>query len=65
MTAQLFIVRLALAVTLGALIGLERQLRHRMGCSWTNTLVATGAAVFMKAEQLLPGDPSTETKQIS
>jgi len=64
MTAQLFIVRLALAVTLGALIGLERQLRHRRGCSW-NALVATGAAVFTMAEQLLPGDPSTETKQIS
>jgi len=39
--------RLATAFALGALIGLERQLRQRTAGLRTNTLVAVGAAIFV------------------
>lgn len=42
-----FIVRLILAILLGAAIGFERQFRQRSAGLRTNTLVSTGAAVFI------------------
>src|SRR5271155_1438999 len=42
-----FLTRLFLALSLGALIGLERQLRNREGGLKTNALVATGSAMFV------------------
>lgn len=43
----MFIVRLALAVLCGSIIGLERQLRQRSAGLVTNTLVAVGACIFI------------------
>jgi len=40
-------IRLSTAFALGALIGLERQLRQRTAGLRTNTLVALGAAIFV------------------
>jgi putative Mg2+ transporter-C (MgtC) family protein len=42
-----FLARLFLALGLGALIGLERQLRNHEGGLKTNALVATGSALFV------------------
>ncbi|QSB05931.1 MgtC/SapB family protein [Natronoglycomyces albus] len=42
-----FLIRIVLAVILGALIGFERQWRARMAGLRTNALVATGAALFV------------------
>jgi putative Mg2+ transporter-C (MgtC) family protein len=46
------------AVICGALIGTERQLRHRMAGVRTNALVALGAASFVTFSALFPGEPS-------
>jgi putative Mg2+ transporter-C (MgtC) family protein len=50
--------RIALALALGAAIGLERQWRARMAGLRTNALVATGAALFVVISALTPGDNS-------
>lgn len=42
-----FVLNLLLAMSLGAVIGAERQWRQRMAGLRTNSLVATGAAVFI------------------
>ena len=47
MQIHLFIVRLVVAVALGAMIGAERQLRQRMAGLRTNALVAAGSALFV------------------
>ena len=65
MTAYVFITRLILALVLGAGIGLERQLRHRMAGTRTNALVAAGAAVFTIGGQLLKGDPTNQARVVS
>lgn len=48
--------RLALALALGAVLGVERQLHHRAAGTRTNALVALGAALFVLLGQNLPGD---------
>lgn len=53
-----FIVRLVAAFCLGAALGLERQWRQRMAGLRTNTLVATGAALFVMLSALTPGEAS-------
>jgi len=58
MTILDFIARLSVAFLLGALIGLERQWRQRMAGLRTNTLVATGAALFVMLSVLTPSDSS-------
>jgi putative Mg2+ transporter-C (MgtC) family protein len=55
-----FVIRLAVALFLGALIGLERQYRHRMAGTRTNALVASGAAAFVMAGSMILGDPSSQ-----
>ncbi|MEV6423925.1 MgtC/SapB family protein [Streptomyces sp. NPDC051662] len=47
LTAIEFLIRLATGVGCGALIGVERQWRARMAGLRTNTLVATGATLFV------------------
>ncbi|MCS6958428.1 MAG: MgtC/SapB family protein [Pseudanabaenaceae cyanobacterium SKYGB_i_bin29] len=58
MTGREFIIRLAVAFLLGAILGLERQWRQRLAGLRTNTLVATGAALFVMLSVLTPGDSS-------
>ncbi|MCS6812856.1 MAG: MgtC/SapB family protein [Cyanobacteria bacterium] len=58
MTSIEFVLRLAVAFLLGSALGLERQWRQRMAGLRTNTLVATGAALFVMLSVLTPGDSS-------
>lgn len=53
-----FFYRLFAAVSLGAVVGLERQWRQRMAGTRTNALVAAGASAFVMAGSLLVDDPS-------
>lgn len=53
-----FLIRLAIALALGAVIGAERQLRQRMAGLRTNALVATGAALYVMVAAYLPGADS-------
>lgn len=58
MTWTEFAIRLVIAFLLGSALGLERQWRQRMAGLRTNTLVATGAALFVMLSVLTPGDAS-------
>lgn len=58
MTWTEFVIRLMVAFLLGSALGLERQWRQRMAGLRTNTLVATGAALFVMLSVLTPGDSS-------
>jgi putative Mg2+ transporter-C (MgtC) family protein len=58
MTTLEFVTRLAVAFLLGSSLGFERQWRQRMAGLRTNTLVATGAALFVMLSVLTPGDAS-------
>src|ERR1700733_3105855 len=49
---------LGAAVSLGAVIGFERQWRNRLAGLRTNTLVALGAASFVTFAALVPGEAS-------
>ena len=42
-----FVLRVAVAMLLGAVIGAERQLRQRLAGLRTNALVASGASLFV------------------
>jgi putative Mg2+ transporter-C (MgtC) family protein len=55
---QQFLIRLLIALILGALIGAERQWRQRMAGLRTNALVAAGAAMFLMMGGLIVGDGS-------
>lgn len=50
--------RLALALALGALLGLERQVHHKAAGTRTHALVALGAALFVLLAEDIPGDAS-------
>ena len=52
-----FALRVAAALTLGAMIGAERQLRQRMAGLRTNALVSVGASLFVLVS-VLEGDAS-------
>jgi putative Mg2+ transporter-C (MgtC) family protein len=65
MNIYVFSWRLAAALLLGAVIGVERQMRHRMAGTRTNALVAAGAAAFCMAGHLIAGDNSAEGRVIS
>jgi len=58
-----FVARLFLALGLGALIGLERQLRNHEAGLKTNALVATGSAMFVMMATRF-GDPGRIVAQI-
>lgn len=47
MELQTFVGRASIALLTGALIGFERQLRHKMAGVRTNALAALGAALFV------------------
>nr|WP_314487183.1 MgtC/SapB family protein [uncultured Pseudomonas sp.] len=52
---NVFLLRAATALLLGALIGAERQLRQRLTGLRTNALVSTGACLFVLMTQAVPG----------
>src|SRR3954451_20347430 len=56
MEATEFLLRLAIALCLGAAIGVERQVSHHMAGLKTNALVSTGAALFMVVAASISGD---------
>src|SRR6202167_4994218 len=60
-----FATRLALAIAMGATVGLERQWRQRMAGTRTNALVAAGAAAFVMCGLLLESDPSARGRIVS
>jgi putative Mg2+ transporter-C (MgtC) family protein len=62
-TTQEFAENVGLALCLGALIGLERELRARDAGMRTNALVAAGAAVFTMVARLF-GDSGPLAAQI-
>ena len=55
-----FVIHIAIAVVLGAAIGVERQWRQRQAGLRTNALVSTGAAAFVAVSLLVQGstDPT-------
>ena len=53
MTILDFSLRLLAAIGAGLLIGFERQWNHKSAGLWTNTLVATGAAIYVLLSILL------------
>lgn len=53
---------LVVALSCGALIGSERQVRQRMAGLRTNALVALGAAGFVTFSQLMPGTDTSPTR---
>ena len=61
----IFALRLALALLMGGVIGLERQWRQRMAGTRTNALVAAGASAFVMSGFLIHGDPSGEARIVS
>jgi len=52
------VVRLAIAILVGACIGTERQWRHRMAGLRTNSLVSLGACLFVLLSVMIPGEQS-------
>lgn len=60
-----FAIRLFTAITLGSLVGLERQWRQRMAGTRTNALVAAGAAAFIMSGFVIDGDPSARGRIVS
>src|ERR1700674_4898959 len=60
-----FATRLALAIAMGATVGMERQWRQRMAGTRTNALVATGAAAFVMCGFQLGNDPAARGRIVS
>ena len=58
MSLTVFLLRISCAFFLGAAIGFERQWRQRMAGLRTNTLVATGSALFVALAALTVNDAS-------
>src|SRR5271169_4778071 len=54
--------RLLLAATLGGIIGLERQLRHKPAGLRTNMFICFGAAMFTVLSRQLAGSESDYTR---
>ncbi len=59
---EVFALRIAAALVLGALIGLERQWRQRASGLRTNALVATGAALFVLMSMGFVEDEASPTR---
>jgi putative Mg2+ transporter-C (MgtC) family protein len=58
-------IALGIAVSLGGVIGFERQWRNRLAGLRTNALVALGSATFVVFEGLMPGgDPTRVAAQV-
>lgn len=59
---KIFLLRVTVALVLGALIGSERQLRQRITGLRTNALVSTGACLFVLMTQSVPGIASDASR---
>ncbi|MCO4292452.1 MgtC/SapB family protein [Solitalea sp. MAHUQ-68] len=57
--------RILLAFLLGALIGTERQLRHKMAGMRTNALVSVGSALFVVVSVRILGDQSSAARVVA
>ncbi|MBA1196498.1 MgtC/SapB family protein [Pseudomonas plecoglossicida] len=62
---KIFLLRVSVALVLGALIGAERQLRQRLTGLRTNALVSTGACLFVLMTQAVPGMAATDASRIA
>src|SRR5207248_1409053 len=60
-----FAANVGLALLLGTLIGLERQLTQHPAGLRTNALVAVGAALFVSLTRLMGGEPASPTRVAS
>jgi putative Mg2+ transporter-C (MgtC) family protein len=60
-----FLVNIAVALTLGIAIGLERQIRQRTAGLRTNALVCVGAALFVSLGVLVQGDTTSTARMAS
>ena len=58
MARQVFMLRVGVAALLGALIGLERQVRQRFAGLRTSALVSIGAAAFVALAAATPVESS-------
>jgi putative Mg2+ transporter-C (MgtC) family protein len=58
MTTTELILRIVVALVLGALIGAERQWRQRLAGLRTNTLVCVGSMLFVSLSMMVPGEVS-------
>lgn len=56
MTWVEFVIRLVLALILGAAIGIERQWRQTRAVLKTNVLVCLGSSMFVMMSAMMPGD---------
>ncbi len=62
---NIFVLRISVALLLGALIGAERQLRQRLTGLRTNALVSTGACLFVLMTQAVPGMLPSDASRIA
>jgi putative Mg2+ transporter-C (MgtC) family protein len=62
---EVYALRLILALVIGGLMGLERQLHRRMAGTRTHALVAAGASAFVMSAPLIDGDPSAQGRIVS
>ena len=62
LTPEIFALRIATALLLGAAIGLERQWRQRASGLRTNALVSTGAALFVLLSMGFVEDEASPTR---
>ncbi|CAK9889329.1 putative Mg(2+) transport ATPase [compost metagenome] len=62
---KVFLLRVTVALVLGALIGAERQLRQRLTGLRTNALVSTGACLFVLMTQAVPGMAATDASRVA
>lgn len=60
-----FLLRVSVALLLGALIGAERQLRQRLTGLRTNALVSTGACLFVLMTQAVPGMAPSDASRVA
>src|SRR5579864_8115587 len=65
MPATDFLIRLFTALALGAVVGLERQWRHRMAGTRTTALVAAGACAFVMCAFLVRDTSRGEAQIVS
>lgn len=62
---KVFLLRVSIALLLGALIGAERQLRQRLTGLRTNALVSTGACLFVLMTQAVPGMAPADASRVA
>ncbi len=63
--SQSTIARLLMACALGAVVGLERESRHKASGLRTNMLICMGAALFTMMSEVLAGDGNPNKGQVA